>query len=245
MKDLPQLEPDMALFLDFDGTLVELAPRPEDVRVEYGVVASLGELQTRLGGALAVISGRPIDQIDAFLSPLHLPAAGLHGLEHRVKTNAGISREPPSSEVRALKGVLRQSSLLSKGAFLEDKGPAVAMHYRAAPELESEVAALMREAIEVLPRLHLIHGKMVVEAKPYTSDKGHAVRAFLEHPPFAGRRPVYIGDDVTDEDGIAAAQDAGGIGIKVGAGESCALYRLENVAAVHDWLAGHETVSET
>ncbi|WP_417668192.1 trehalose-phosphatase [Roseibium sp.] len=245
MKDLPQLEPDMALFLDFDGTLAELAPRPEDVQVSEAIVAALSHLQTTLDGALAVVSGRPIEQIDSFLAPLHLPAAGLHGLEHRARAEAAIERDEPSPEIRALKGLLRNSSLLSQGAFMEDKGPAVAVHFRAVPELEGDVVRIMTEAVEALPALHLVHGKMVVEAKPYTSDKGYAVRSFMQHAPFAGRRPVFIGDDVTDEDGMAAAQDLGGIGIKVGEGESCALGRLENVVAVQAWLAASDLVSES
>ncbi|WP_153770265.1 trehalose-phosphatase [Labrenzia sp. CE80] len=245
MNDAPQLEPDMALFLDFDGTLTELAPRPEEVQVASEVVSSLQHLQTGLEGAVAVISGRPIAQIDDFLAPLHLPAAGLHGLEHRMAADRDVLRDAPSPDIRALKGLLKNADILKRGATLEDKGPAVAMHYRAAPALEAEVVALMKEALKALPALHLVHGKMVVEAKPFSSDKGYAVRAFLEQPPFKGRRPVFIGDDVTDEDGIAAAQEAGGFGIKVGAGNTGALHRLKDVAAVHDWLAGRMTVSET
>ena len=245
MKDLPQLEPDMALFLDFDGTLAELAPRPEDVQVSDTVIASLTRLQTSLSGAVAVISGRPIEQIDDFLAPLHLPAAGLHGLEHRFTVGTDVVRDAPSPDIRALKGLLKASPLLDKGVLIEDKGPAVAVHFRAVPELEDDVVSFMQEALEPLQALHLVHGKMVVEAKPYTSDKGFAVRSFLERAPFEGRRPVFIGDDVTDEDGIAAAQDLGGLGIKVGEGDSRALYRLENVAAVHKWLSASELVSES
>ncbi|MEJ8476755.1 trehalose-phosphatase [Roseibium algae] len=234
----------MALFLDFDGTLADLAPRPEDVQVAPIVLSSLVGLQTYLDGALAIVSGRPIAQIDSFLAPLQLPAAGLHGLEHRMSLNAEVLRDELSPDILTLKGLLRDSNLQSKGVFLEDKGPAVALHYRSVPELENDVVAVMSEAVKGLSALHLVHGKMVVEAKPCARDKGYAVRAFLEHAPFTGRRPVFIGDDVTDEDGIAAAQNLGGIGIKVGDGESCALHRLENVAAVHEWLAGVLTVSE-
>jgi len=244
MKELPTIGPDEALFLDFDGTLVDLAPRPEDVRVSDDLIVALSRLQDRLKGALAVVSGRPISQIDGFLAPLHLPAAGLHGLEHRYTVDAGIVRTEPCPEIRALKGVVRNSGLLEKGVFLEDKGATVALHYRSVPAMETAVVGLVSDAVGALPGLHVIRGKMVVEAKPYASDKGSAVRSFLEHEPFKGRRPVFIGDDVTDEDGIAAAQDAGGIGIKVGEGETCAHHRLSDVAAVHDWLAGRIAVSE-
>jgi trehalose 6-phosphate phosphatase len=245
MKDLPPIGPNEALFLDFDGTLVDLAPRPEDVRVSDDLIAALSRLQDRLKGALAVVSGRPISQIDGFLAPLHLPAAGLHGLEHRHTVDADIERTKPGPEIRALKGVVRNSGLLEKGVYLEDKGATLALHYRSVPAMEEAVVRLMNEALEALPSLHIIRGKMVVEAKPFASDKGSAVRSFLEHAPFKGRKPIFIGDDVTDEDGIAAAQDAGGIGIKVGDGETCAHFRLRDVAAVHDWLAGNITVTET
>ncbi|WP_417688695.1 trehalose-phosphatase [Roseibium sp.] len=245
MTILPKLEPIMALFLDFDGTLAELAPRPEDVRVSPEMISALGRVQSQLSGAVAVVSGRPIEQIDRFLSPLHLPAAGLHGLEHRLVPNAGIERDQPSPDIAALKNLLNTSDLVKRGAFIEDKGPAVAVHYRSVPELEADVLATMSEAVKALPALHLVHGKMVVEAKPFTSDKGFAVRTFMKNGTFAGRLPVFVGDDVTDEDGIAAAQELGGIGIKVGEGDTCARHRLENVAAVNEWLAAFELVSES
>lgn len=241
---LPPIEPDLALFLDFDGTLVDLAPRPEDVQVSEGLIASLTRLQEHLDGALAIISGRPIAQIDRFLTPLHLPAAGLHGLEHRFTCNTEIVCDEPCHDIQMLKNILRDSALLDRGVLLEDKGATAALHYRAVPEMEGAVIEAMNDVVADLPSLHVIRGKMVVEAKPYASDKGSAVRAFLEHVPFKGRKPVYIGDDVTDEDGIAAAEAAGGMGIKVGEGETCARYRLANVAEVHEWLAGQMTVSE-
>lgn len=243
--ELLSIRPNLALFLDFDGTLVDLAPRPEDVQVSDNVIISLARLQERLDGALAIISGRPISQIDQFLAPLHLPAAGLHGLEHRFAVDAEIIRAEPAPEISALKDLLRNSRLLQRGIFLEDKGATIALHYRAVPDMEDAVVNLMNEAVKALPSLHTVRGKMIIEAKPYTSDKGSAVHSFLEHPPFKGRTPVFIGDDVTDEDGIAATQEAGGIGIKVGDGVTCARYRLANVADVHDWLAGRMTVSES
>lgn len=238
MMNVPPLEPDMALFLDFDGTLVELAPRPEDVRVADGLVASLSRLSARLDGALALVSGRPIAEIDRFLAPLNCTAAGLHGHERRAYQEEFVQRAEPTADIRALKGVVKSSALLKNGVTLEDKGATIAVHFRDAPEREAQVSELMSEALRALPALHLVRGKMVLEAKPHGCDKGTSVLTFLKEAPFAGRRPVFIGDDVTDEDGIAAVQDAGGIGIKVGPGESCARYRLDDVAAVHHWLAG-------
>ncbi|ADZ69183.1 HAD-superfamily hydrolase, subfamily IIB [Polymorphum gilvum SL003B-26A1] len=227
---------DAALFLDFDGTLVDLAPRPDAVQVDGALVDALDRLRRRLGGAVAIISGRPIAEIDVHLAPLHLAAAGLHGLEHRDAPDTPVRREEAGAEIRALRGLLNASGLLRDGVFLEDKGPALAVHYRAAPERAGEVEALLVEATAVMPGLHLVRGKMVVEAKPFDRDKGSALRAFMAHAPFEGRVPVYVGDDVTDEDGMRAALAAGGLAIKVGAGESCASYRLADVAAVHAWL---------
>lgn len=241
MFEAPPLEPDMALFLDFDGVLAELAPRPEDVTVAPAVISRLKQLQGDLDGALAVISGRPIGQIDGFLSPLHLPAAGLHGLEYRETLNSDIQQAPVSDEIELLKDRARKSGLLERGIFFEDKGPTLALHYRSHPELGPDLSVFVEEALKDLPGLHSVAGKMVLEAKPHRSDKGVALRHFMEHPPFSKRRPVFIGDDVTDEDGIAAAQELGGFGIKVGDSATCARYRLENVAAVLSWLAKENT----
>lgn len=236
MNDAPHLEPGMALFLDFDGTLAELAARPEDVAVPSALIATLRRIQTDLDGALAVVSGRPVAEIDGFLAPLHLPAAGLHGLEHRETLGARVQRAEEGAEIRLLKQRTRDSGLLERGIYFEDKGPTLALHYRSHPDLEQELAAFVEEALQDLPGLHRVNGKMVIEAKPDASDKGVALRHFMGQMPFAGRTPVFIGDDVTDEDGIAAAQALGGFGIKVGEGDSCARYRLSGVAAVHAWL---------
>ncbi|NVK34239.1 MAG: trehalose-phosphatase [Rhodobacteraceae bacterium] len=236
MKDVPYLEPGMALFLDFDGTLVEFAPRPDAVEIAPGLQVLLEKLCEHLDGALAIVTGRPISQIDGFLAPLLLPAAGLHGLEMRFEAQKPTSLREPDSDIMQLKARLQASRLLQEGAFFEDKGPAAALHYRDAPNLRDAVIEEMKTAIADLPSLHLITGKMVVEAKPNTSDKGEAVQAFLKQPQFAGCRPVFIGDDVTDEDGMAAAQDCGGFGVKVGQGGTSALHRLADVTAVQEWL---------
>ncbi|MBO6756270.1 MAG: trehalose-phosphatase [Roseibium sp.] len=240
----PPLGSKEALFLDFDGTLVDLAPRPDAVSVSSGLPDVLARLRDRLQGAVAVISGRPITEIDHHLAPLHLPAAGLHGLEHRSMPGADIIQDLPSVEIDALKAALEGSDVLRGGVFLETKGPALAVHYRASPDKEQDVRRFMAETVGAMPDLHLVEGKMVVEAKPNTTDKGHALRKFMDHAPFAERVPIFIGDDVTDEDGHAAAQALGGFGVKVGAGESCARFRLEDVAAVHAWLAAEPISAE-
>ncbi|MTI42045.1 trehalose 6-phosphate phosphatase [Roseibium hamelinense] len=234
---VPPLSTNIALFLDFDGTLVELAPRPEDVAVPAGTPVVLRNWLDQLEGAVAIVSGRPIDEIDAFLAPCKFPAAGLHGLQHRWEQEGIVERDTPDIGLLKLKELVLSSGLIGEDILLEDKDAAFAVHYRAAPVREPDVRALMGQLVKKFPALHLVEGKMVVEAKPKARDKGKAVQDFMKILPFRGKTPIFVGDDVTDEDGMAAAEQAGGYGIKVGAGPTCARYRLQDVAAVYEWLA--------
>lgn len=225
-----------ALFLDLDGTLVEIAPRPEAVRLKEGMASLFSRLHQCFGGAFAIVSGRPIDAVDAILMPACLPVAGLHGLEVRPAATGAVERAAPLSSIAVLRERLDAAGLADGGVFVEDKGQALAVHYRAAPGREAEVLQTMRRLTADLADLSLLEGKMVVEAKPKAVDKGTVVRSLMAHAPFAGRRPVFIGDDVTDEDAILAVQALGGIGAKVGPGTSAARARLPDVAAVHALL---------
>ena len=224
------LFPSCALFLDFDGTLVDLAEQPEDVIVPSALVPTLALLNSYLGGAVALISGRPMEQIDGFLRPLVLPVAGVHGAERR---SAGgqvtlLSTHPLQLvEDAALELAARHPALR-----VENKRGSVALHYRQAPELEAQCVQTMQAAVEESPGLTLLRGKMVVEAKPGGASKGHAIEAFLHEPPFAGRTPVFVGDDFTDEVGFSTVQRLGGLGVKVGEGASVAWQRLESPAAL-------------
>jgi trehalose 6-phosphate phosphatase len=232
----PPLPERAALFLDFDGTLVEIAPRPEDVAVDPALPGTLRALIERLDGAVAVVSGRSVAQIDGFLG-VPVAAAGLHGMERRAVPDGPVESPPPPPEVDVLRGRLAAHPVLAGGVFLEDKGPSLAVHYRAEPERGPEVIAAVEAAAGDLSALNVLRGKMVVEVKPAGFHKGHAVETFMAALPFAGRTPVYIGDDVTDEDGIRAANALGGFGIKVGDGDTAAPWRLPTVPAVHAWLA--------
>lgn len=225
-----------ALFLDFDGTLVDIADRPDGIAVPATLPALLQRVVAATDGAAAVISGRRIEQIDHYLGT-ELAAAGLHGLERRAAPGSAVEMRPPPSEVAVLRERIAVSGLLADGVMLEDKGAGLAVHYRAAPERGVAVIATMTRLVEDLPALDLIRGKMVVEAKGRGFNKGDAVRRFMNDAPFAGRTPVFIGDDVTDEDGITAAEALGGFGIKVGDAPSQARYRVEDVPGVHAWLA--------
>lgn len=237
MQHSVRLQPDSALFLDFDGTLAALAPRPELVDVDEQVISFLSRINDCLDGAVAIITGRPISEIDGFLHPLALPAAGLHGLEWRSTAAADPVRTEASPELQYLRRSVEASGLLADGIMLEDKGAAIALHYRSVPHLEGALEAYLARALTGLPDLHVLRGKMVMEVKPATHDKGLALRQFMELPPFCSRVPVFAGDDVTDEDAMAAALALGGSALKVGEGPTCAPARLPDVAAVTDWLA--------
>ena len=216
--------PSCALFLDFDGTVVDIAPRPDAVHVPEPLIGHLRWLHEYLGGAVALISGRPIEQIDAFLKPLALPAAGVHGAERRGADGKVVllSTHPLEVVEAAALALVRQDSRLR----VETKRGSVALHYRQAPERESECIAAMQRAVEDSPGLTLLRGKMVVEAKPGGASKGAAIEAFMAEPPFAGRTPVFVGDDITDEVGFATVQRMKGLGVKVGDGATVAWQRI-------------------
>ncbi|MEM0908778.1 MAG: trehalose-phosphatase [Pseudomonadota bacterium] len=232
---LPPLPDLPAFFLDFDGTLVDLVGRPQDVVVATDLPDLIADLVARYDGAVAVVTGRKLSDVDSFLK-VSIAGAGMHGLERRSAPGGDIAHAPPPDEIATLRERILSWQDLGNGVSMEDKGAGLAIHYRAAPERESEVKTVMNGWLEDLSGLHLLAGKMVVEAKGKGFDKGSAVAEFMAMPPFSGKTPIFVGDDVTDEDGMRAAQAAGGFGVKVGEGPTVAPYRLENVTAVHDWL---------
>jgi len=232
----PLLDPNAsALFLDFDGTLVDLAPEPDAIVIPPDLVSLLAALRDRLGGALAVVSGRSVGAIDTFLHPLDLPAAGVHGSERRAADGNLVLLPTPSLDTveQAAAKLLHDHPALA----VEPKRGAVALHYRQAPQLEDLCRRTMEAAVAASPGVTLLHGKMVFEAKSSLANKGKALGAFLKEPPFAGRKPVFLGDDTTDEPGFQVAQQLGGVGIKVGPGETLAQQRIAGPAAVRAGLA--------
>jgi trehalose 6-phosphate phosphatase len=228
------LYPSCALFLDFDGTLVDIAPQPDAVVVPPTLIRTLDSLQQYLGGALALISGRPLEQIDGYLHPLVVPAAGVHGAERR-NAKGEISMLPAFPlevvEQAALELTTRHPQLR-----VEIKRGSIALHYRQAPELEAQCIDAMQRAVEQSPGLTLLRGKMVVEAKPGGASKGAAIEAFMAEAPFAGRKPVFVGDDITDEVGFATVQRLSGLGVKIGEGASVAWQRIATPAAFRQQL---------
>jgi len=230
----PRLTPDAALFLDFDGTLVAIAETPEAVHVPAAMVPLLSDLRDLLGGALAVVSGRQIDVLDRFLAPLRLPAAGEHGVQRR--DAEGQMQEQRALELTAVLATANELARVYEGLLVERKHAAIALHYRLAPQLEAVCRDAMMRAIDGQPHFELLHGKFVFEVKPAGINKGVAIEAFLREAPFAGRVPVFAGDDTTDESGFAIVQPRGGVAIKVGSGPSLALHRLDSPLAVFEWL---------
>lgn len=229
---------DIALFLDVDGTLLEIEREPGAVHVPKRLCRILEDLQAATGGALALVSGRSLDQLDRLFSPLRLSAAGLHGLEHRNLGFETVRAKPDPAAFARARRSLAAFAEANEGILLEDKGLTLALHYRNAPHLADQAIAIAEQvAADSAGALVLLHGKMVCELKPPGVDKGRAIAAFLDEPPFAGRRPVFAGDDVTDEAGFEVINQRGGISIRIGDGRStAAMFAHRDVAAMQTWL---------
>ncbi len=206
------------LFLDVDGTLLEIAATPDSVRVETSLQDLLRRLRTVLGGAVALISGRPIVDIDRLFGPHRWAAAGVHGLERRDSQGRWHSQNGfDVATVAQARDRLQQLASRLPGTILEDKGLSVALHYRRVPHLESQVHGEARAILRSLGgRLVLLEGHMVVELRLVGANKADAIREFLGEPPFKGRRPIFIGDDVTDEKALEEVERIGGLSVAVG-----------------------------
>jgi len=226
-----------ALFLDIDGTLLDIAPTPHTVVVPPELIEDLARLRARCGGALALVSGRTLEDIDRLFAPLKLPAAGAHGTQVRPDPHAQIGHitRPIPAALRAQFTALADQP----GMFIEDKEVTLALHYRlrADPTLPAApVAAVEAAAAEC--GFSLLHGKKVLELKPAGTDKGAALRAFMTKPPFEGRIPVFAGDDVTDGYAFAVLDRLGGIGISVGQAFPGANYQVQSPQELRTWLHG-------
>lgn len=226
---------DAALFLDFDGTLVELAETPQAIEVPAGLAPMLERLRQRLNGRLAIVSGRSIADLERHL-PLHGVAfSGSHGLELQLANGARLPLSVPIGldDVRAR---VEAFAVATPGLLVEDKPAGIALHYRLAPEegprADSFLVALARERGLTVQR-----GAMVVELRPTGATKGDAIRAFMTEPEFTGARPLFMGDDLTDEHGFSAVASLGGAGILVGPPrDTAARYRIGSVAEAEHWL---------
>jgi len=238
---LPPLVADLrrcAILLDIDGTILDIAPSPPQVLVPAGLRRTLSRLAELTGGAVALVSGRSINDIDLIFSPLQLAAIGVHGAEMRIRGDAEVlTRVVPLS--KPLKRKLAAIAELGPGILAEDKGYSLALHYRLAPDKEPAVldaiagicAAVPAEAVEILP------GKLVVDIKPAAVNKGNAVHELMHRPPFAGRRPIFIGDDTTDLPVFGIIPKFGGRAYSVGGIAADVDGHFETPEAVRSWLA--------
>ena len=233
---LPPYAADWCFFLDVDGTLLEIAERPEGVHVDEGVCRLLADVRAAAGGALALISGRTVADLDALFAPLVLPAAGQHGVERRDAAGTIHRHAFDEAPLRATAARLAEFAR-ERGLLFEDKGHALALHYRLAPQHADSARAEMQRAARSLGQdFDVLAGKNVFELKPSGRDKGVAVEEYMAEAPFAGRTPVFIGDDVTDEFGFGIVNRLAGHSIKVGEGESIARWRISGPRAVRAWL---------
>lgn len=232
-----------AYFLDVDGTLLEIRPRPEDVRADAALLGVIERITAAAGGALALVSGRAIDDLDRIFAPLKLPAAGLHGAEIRF---AGGTRSFASAElVEEARPKLRAFAERYDGLRLEDKGATLALHFRQRPDLAAETERFVA-SLATRPELSAQRGKMVVELKASAHTKASGVAQLMAEAPYAGRRPVFVGDDLTDEHGFEWVNGNGGVSVRIAATPtpSAARFSLANPAELRAALAALEGVGE-
>jgi len=236
-KTLPLAE--CALFFDVDGTLIDIAARPSEVVGDAELLQLLRTLRRRCQDALALVSGRRIADLDRITAPERFTAAGLHGFERRTAGGHCVRRAPPlASKMGEVRRVLAQLASAHPQLLLEDKDYALAVHYRQAPHLR----AVVERAIRGLPDLQgsglkVQQGRMVAEIAPSDASKATALAEFMDEPPFKGRLPVYVGDDLTDESAFQWVNAAGGLSVDVSRRQSsCARTHLASVGAVRAWL---------
>jgi trehalose 6-phosphate phosphatase len=225
-----------AWFLDVDGTLLDIEADPDLVTADARLLRLLDGLNRNYGGAVALVSGRSLAQLDRIFGAQQLAAAASHGLEQRWPDGTVLNRAsaaPKDSARRVIQFAERHAGLV-----VEQKPFSIGLHYRARPELEGAVLDAMEKINAELDNgARLLRGKMVVELLPSVADKGSAIRSFMQACPFEGRLPVFIGDDVTDESGFAVVNEIGGMSIRVGdATGSAARWQLRNVADLRAWL---------
>ena len=233
----PPIQSEDAVFLDVDGTLMAIMDDPAAVVAPEELRAVLATLSNRVGGALALVSGRSLESLDRVFAPLRLPAAGSHGAEVRLSSD-NEPLVPANTLPRSALDTLQAFVQSHQGLLLESKPSGAALHYRLNPDMEAACREQVVSVVQTLePNYRLIAGKMVFEIAPVMHDKGVAIGQFLEREPCEGRRPVFVGDDVTDEDGFSAVRTHDGVAVLVGdRAATGAEFALPDVQAVRDWL---------
>jgi trehalose 6-phosphate phosphatase len=235
----PAPGPDLALFLDIDGTLLEHQPHPEGVFVDDELRDLLVAAAERLDGAVAFVTGRSVAMVDRLFQPLALPVAGLYGLEHRLMPGGEATAADEPADLAAVAEALEEEFRDTEGVYFERKGAVLAIHTRAAPHALPAVQGAAEQALPRLPEgYRIVAGHAGLELLPVEALKSAAIRRFMEIEPFRGRRPAFIGDDVSDESGFEHVNGIGGISVRVRPrGETAAGYVLDNVAAVRNWIS--------
>jgi trehalose 6-phosphate phosphatase len=227
----------IAILLDVDGTILDVASTPRSVVVPGSLVRTLGELHTGTNGALALVSGRLIKDLDELFMPLRLPCVGGHGVEWRISGSAPIQRRYPELSP-SLKKQVTAAVVVDPRIIVEDKGASLAVHYRLAPEqgpsIKNKIAAILERA--PTENLEILCGKAVFEIKPPSFNKGVAVRELMKSPRFAQRTPIFIGDDITDESVFAVLPALGGVGYSVGREMAGVTGTFGGPQDVRDWL---------
>ena len=236
MQPLPDLPANAALFLDFDGCLVDIAPRPDAVVIPAGLPERLARLHDRLGGAVALVSGRDIADLRSWLPDFPGAMAGSHGAELSLDGRSIEKTHGVDLDVAALHQTAADAVAGSPAILVERKPHGVALHYRADPSLRTVVEEVMTQLADAHPAMMLQPAKMAVELRPRGTGKDGALDRLMAVAPFAGRMPIYAGDDLTDEIAMAHAQAHGGFGIKIGEGETIAQHRLSDPAELAQWL---------
>ncbi|MBV8747231.1 MAG: trehalose-phosphatase [Xanthobacteraceae bacterium] len=233
---IPDVE-DWAILLDVDGTILDLAPTPRDIRVPPSLRETLERIKMRTSGAIALVSGRTLNDLDGIFAPLKLAAIGGHGAELRPGPESAVHRSNAQPLDPALRMELAAIATVGSGILFEDKGYSLALHYRLAPEkgpfVCETVAAISRRASQ---RLELLEGTNVIEVKHLGFSKGTAVRELMAHAPFAGRRPIFIGDDTTDQAAFAVMPQFSGIAISVRRRVTGVDFHFDTPNQVRAWL---------
>jgi trehalose 6-phosphate phosphatase len=238
MQILPPPSLEWCVFLDVDGTLIELTDSPLVAFADQELKVLLGTVAERLGGAVALVSGRSIQYLDALFNPLRLPAAGLHGVARRSASGVMHGASFINTELDRVRPAMRALVAAHPGTSVEDKGQTIAVHFRKAPQHESGVRESLAAIIKPMNNDYRVQeGNMVFEFMPRGFSKGAAIKMFMQEPPFSGRRPVFVGDDLTDQGGFQSVEEQGGISIAVG-DRVRGQFRLDGPAAVRRWLQG-------
>jgi trehalose 6-phosphate phosphatase len=231
-------EAPLALFLDVDGTLLDLAARPDEVVTPAGLVTTLAHAERKLSGALALISGRSIDDVDHLFAPLRLRASGVHGAEIRLDPEASITPTAAADLPPSLLAELRHAVEPFPGVFVENKRFSFTVHYRLAPSAERPLRSIVKQLVDSSSiSVDIMDAHYAIEIKSPCFDKGGAIATFLSTSIFRGRTPIFVGDDTTDESGFALVSARGGFAYSVGRPRPGAIGAFREPQAVRAWLA--------